>query len=96
MAGLHAEARGCPSCQGWDIGRLSQPGRVGRSVWLLAMLAGCFLDTTAGVIFFHWIRECNTSSEQFLPNWSEMLKSSPEKMPLPRALRSTFSYAMCL
>lgn len=87
MAGLHEEARGYPSCQGWDIGRLSQQGCVGRSVWLLAMLVGCFLDTMAGAIFFHLIRECNTSSKQFSPNWPEMLKPNPERIPLPLSLR---------
>lgn len=93
MAGLHEEARGYPSCQGWDIGRLSQQGRVGRSVWLLAMLVGCFLDTMAGAIFFfHLIRECNTSSKQFSPNWPEMLKPNPERIPLPLSLRGTLSY----
>lgn len=94
MASLHEEAQVWPSCQGWDIGRLSQQGHVGRSVWLLAMLVGCFLDTMAGVIFsFHLIRECNTSSKQFLPHWSEMLKPNPKRIPLPLSLRGTFSYA---
>lgn len=92
MAGLHEEARGCPSCQGGDIGRLSQQGHVGRRVWLLAMLVGCLLDTMAGVIFFfHLIRECNTSSKQFSPNWPEMLKPNPERISLLLSLRGTLS-----
>ena len=58
-------------------------------VWLSAMLAGRFLDTMAGVFFFHLIRKCNTSSKQFSPNWSEMLKYNPKKIPLPLSQRCT-------
>lgn len=42
--------------------------------------------------FFHLIRECNTSSKQFSPNWPEMLKPNPERIPLPLSLRGTLSY----
>ena len=63
-------------------------------VWLSAMLAGRFLDTMAGVIFFHLIRKCNTSSKQFSPNWSEMLKYNPKKVPLPLSHRDALSYTV--
>lgn len=91
MAGLHEEARGCPSCQdGMLEGFRSEPrGRAcvarGHVSWVFPRYAGrCHFS-------FHLIRKCNTSSKTIFTQlvrdvktqpWKDLSASFPQKYAL--------------